>query len=647
MRNTYFFYPFFAALLILNTGFLPYQDEDAQKNLSTPSQFSQSGDEDSPEKGDEDPWTKVDFGKRDLENIISIVDKSYYNKSYSRHLSWIEAASYALLFSVKNHSMELLPESYYEEEKARLAKAVPSPKKKEDPLAEYEEKMDGDTFKIAPTDKFIIRKIPVTGETKKKKKKLSDDDLHALDARDKAKYKRKKDAWEETKFDKADFLKVTQHLIKTFAGKMEPAKDKDGKDKKTKEAIFEEKKMWIYASSGYLVSLDPHSSIISKYAWDKSTQTLQDSSFDGIGAILIQKDDYTMIENPLEGQPAARAGLKAGDLIVKVNGVSTHKMLLQDVVKRIKGPKGTKVKLTIERPGAADTFVVSVERDRIVIKNVKSKLVSNQNKIGYIKLTGFIETSYESIVQHFRKLEQQAGGYGQLKGLIFDLRNNSGGLLEQAARIADLFIHRGKIVTVKYGNGREDVHRARSPDITRAPIIVLVNASSASASEILASAIQDQKRGLVLGERTFGKASVQQLIPNSALNHTYYTKITIARYYAPSGRTIQVIGVSPDVAVTPDLEGKFPYRFREENYAGHLSQLSTDYDLPNKTLVTSLEPCVKKVGSAEKTIKTHPNPQIKHDYQLLVAVDYMNCWINPNLMAEKNTSRAEELKSIR
>jgi len=592
----------------------------------------------------DDPWSKVDFNQKDLKNIISIVDRQYFKKNYERKFSWTEAANYALLFSVKNKPMEILPESYYKDAKARLAREAKESKESKE-TSNYKEKYEGKTFKISPNDKYIVRIVPQKkkedkkAKKKKKKKKLSDKELKNLDKKEKARWSRKRGAWEKITFGKKEFDKVIEYLQKTYKGKKDFLKDKDGKLKKKKELVFDEKRMWIYASSGYLVSLDPHSSIISRYAWEKSTQNLQDSSFDGIGAVLIKKDDYTMIENPIEGQPAARSGLRSGDLIIKVNGVSIYKMMLTDVVKRIKGPRGTKVTLTIERPGVPEPFNVKVKRAHIVIKNVKSKLLSKKNKIGYIKLTGFIDTSYESVVQHYRKLEQQSGGFGQLKGLIFDLRNNSGGLLEQSSKIADLFIHRGKIVTVKYGSGREDIHRARYPDITRSPIIILVNALSASASEILASAIQDQKRGLVIGERTFGKASVQQLIPNSAINHSYYTKITIARYYAPSGRTIQVIGVHPDIEVTPVVDKEFPYRFREENYSGHLSQLSKAYELPNKDLVESLDPCVKKTGTARRTIKDHPKPQIKHDYQLLKAIDYMRCWINPNYLAESSTKK--------
>jgi C-terminal peptidase prc len=620
--------------------------EPATKEASPPKaapKNEQNDPDEEPKPGsdeDTDSWANVEFGPKDMKYVIGLVNQQYYNKNYNRTLSWDDAANYALMFSVKNRVMEIMPESYYKNRKAAIA----AKDKKKDPLAEFEDKMEGETFKLEPKDKFLIRVVPEDKDKeKKKKRKLSDDELRALDTRDKERVRHRQKAWTEIGFSEEDFNRVVKYLV-TFKGKEDFIKDENGKPGKEKKPVFSEKMMWVYAASGYLLSLDPHSSIISRTAWEKSTKGIEDASFDGIGALLIVQNEWTVIESPLEDQPAARAGLRAGDIIKKVDGVSTFKVPLPQVVKRIKGKSGSSVTLTVERAGQPNELTFTVQRSHIELKNVSSKLVSKESKIGYIKLTGFIEQSYDSIVEHFRALEKEAGDFGALKGLIIDLRGNSGGLLEQAVKIADLFVHKGKIVTVKYGTGKEEVHQARLPDMTKAPLAILVNAMSASASEILASAIQDHHRGLIVGERTFGKASVQQLIPNSAINHTYYTKITIARYYAPSGRTIQVIGVNPDVEVSPEPDGKFPYRFREENYAGHLSEQDTMYEPPNKKLAQSLSACVKEKGQAEKVVKANPNPQIKHDYQLLKAVDYMTCLLkNPAVSAQQESAERTTL----
>ena len=391
---------------------------------------------------------------------------------------------------------------------------------------------------------------------------------------------------------------------------------------------------WLAASSGFLYALDPHSSVINRAAWDQSTKQTQDASFEGIGAVLTQRDDVTVVENPMEGRPAWRAGVRAGDVIHKVDGVDVSGWMLSKVVKLIRGPKATKVVLTVSRESEPEPREVAITREAIDIKNVDGHLIKEYPGIAHVKMSGFIPRSTTDLRDMIDKLAKQAPN-GQLVGLVLDLRNNSGGLLKQAIDVADMFLTSGHIVSVR--------SRSRAPEINDAvpsasdykfPMVVLVNDSSASASEIVASAIQDNKRGLVVGLRTFGKASVQTLF-EPALHQHYYIKLTVARYYAPSGQTIQVVGVHPDVEISPELDGKIPVGFREENLNNHLIPIEGMMKSPWAAIVPSLHRCAQESGQAEKIAKREPKPQIHPDYQLLRSADYLNCLSRRPLAAAK------------
>ena len=244
--------------------------------------------------------------------------------------------------------------------------------------------------------------------------------------------------------------------------------------------------------------------------------------------------------------------------------------------------------------------------------------------VATVKMNGFIPQSVTDLRDMITKLEKQAPG-GKLNGLILDLRNNSGGLLDKAIKIADLFLQKGRVVSVKSRRKSEEVHEATpsTSDYT-VPLVVLVSDGSASASEIVASALQDNKRGLVVGLRTFGKASVQTLF-EPALHQDYYIKLTIARYYAPSGYTLQVVGVTPDVEAAPDIDGKIPVGFREENLNNHLTPLEGKQKSPWADQIPALTKCVAESGKADAIAKREPKPQIHPDYQLLKAADYVTC----------------------
>ncbi|MDP6944044.1 MAG: S41 family peptidase, partial [Myxococcota bacterium] len=242
---------------------------------------------------------------------------------------------------------------------------------------------------------------------------------------------------------------------------------------------------------------------------------------------------------------------------------------------------------------------------------------------GRIKISGFVPTTEDEMIRAYRKLSAQAPG-GKLKGLILDLRNNSGGLLKQGILVADRFLRRGVIVSVKNRGEADEVYSAETRDYWHLPLVVLVNDGSASASEIVASAIQDNGRGVILGDRTFGKASVQTLF-SPLLRDDYYIKLSVARYYRPSGNTLQVVGVMPDELVPPDFGGDMPLGFREENLSNHLAPLASERHEPNVAWTAKLQDCVLASGVTAKIHARDPNPAVKFDNQLMVAADYLQC----------------------
>ncbi len=382
--------------------------------------------------------------------------------------------------------------------------------------------------------------------------------------------------------------------------------------------------VWIAAAQGYLSALDPHSTIISKEAWQDSTDEIRDASFEGVGALLTQRYDDIIVESPIDGQPAALAGLRAGDIIVKVDGRDVRGKPLTKVVKLIRGPKGTRVVLTVQRVGVPNDLDISIVRSYIAIKNVTPSLLGPEHpEFGLIKVRGFIQGTAKEMREAIAALEGQSVT-GRLRGLVLDLRNNSGGLLQEAVRMADVFLPRGAVVSVRSRSSEDETHRAEMGGDVLLPLIVLVDDGSASAAEIVASALQENHRAIILGDRTFGKATVQSLLP-PVLGEGYFVKLTVARYYSPSDHTLQVHGVKPDVEVPPDVGGKMPLGFREENLYDHLPEVPTRPAPGNAGLVGILKSCVEATSVAEKVQAANPNPVIKFDYPLYKAGDYLEC----------------------
>jgi carboxyl-terminal processing protease len=302
------------------------------------------------------------------------------------------------------------------------------------------------------------------------------------------------------------------------------------------------KKLVDGAITGMLASLDPHSAYLTPDLYrDLEVETR--GSFGGLGIEITIRNNVLTVVSPIEDTPAYRAGLKSGDQIIKINDDFTKDMTLTEAVKRMRGPKGSRIKLTIHRQGVPELFTVSLARDVIKIKSVKTKEVDGY---GYIRVSTFQEGTDEAVEQAIDEFEKK--DHGRVKGVVLDLRDNPGGLLNQAVKVSDDFLDGGLIV---YTQGRLESQQQKyfshkKKDFGDYPMVVLVNGGSASASEIVAGALQDQKRAVVLGTQTFGKGSVQTILP---LDDHSALRLTTARYFTPNGRSIQAVGITPDVDV--------------------------------------------------------------------------------------------------
>jgi carboxyl-terminal processing protease len=297
------------------------------------------------------------------------------------------------------------------------------------------------------------------------------------------------------------------------------------------------------AINGMLTGLDPHSNYMNAKAFrDMQVQTR--GEFGGLGIEVTQDNGFIKVISPIDDTPASRAGVKAGDLIVALDGKTVQGLTLNEAVDRMRGPPNSKIILTLRREGVEKPIELSMQREVIHIQVVKDHL--EPGDIGYVRLTSFNEQTDSGLKNAIRQLKQQSGD--KLRAIVLDLRNNPGGLLDQAVAVSDDFLSQGEIVSTR-ARHPEDSQRwnAKGDDITDGlPLVVMINGGSASASEIVAGALQDHHRGVLLGTRSFGKGSVQTVIPlpgNGAM------RLTTARYYTPSGRSIQGLGITPDVPV--------------------------------------------------------------------------------------------------
>ena len=363
---------------------------------------------------------------------------------------------------------------------------------------------------------------------------------------------------------------------------------------------------------GLLTNLDAHSSYLDeKHFKDLKIQT--DGEFGGLGITVGQRDGALTVIAPMEGTPADKAGVKAGDIILKINKQSTLNMTIDEAVNIMRGKPNTSIELTLVREGENKPLSISIVRDIIKIESVYSKIIENEN-ILYVRVVNFDKNIVGDVQEAINK-------HKNVKGIVLDLRNNPGGLLNQAVGLVDIFVDEGIIVSQK---GRVESENAeykatKSGTNTKLPLVVLVNGGSASASEIVSGALQDHKRAIIIGEKTFGKGSVQAVLPvvdNEAI------RLTIARYYLPSGRTIQAEGVTPDITVYPgDVPTKANEQtLKEKDLKKHLEGELKKVD-ENKTEVKETKPKAKtkEATKADKEIVSQEN--LFKDLQLKSAVD--------------------------
>ena len=363
------------------------------------------------------------------------------------------------------------------------------------------------------------------------------------------------------------------------------------------------------AITGMLKTLDPHSSYLNPDAY-KELQVETKGSFGGIGIEITIRDGFLTVVSPLEGTPAYGLGIEAGDQILRVDGEPTKEMTLMEAVKKMGGPKGTKVVLSIMREGVARPKDFVITRATIAIKSVRAKTLAPG--YGYLRLSQFQSTTARDLRQELTKLEKENQ---PMKGLILDMRNNPGGLLDQAVKVSDEFLDEGLIV---YTGGRLKSQDMRFEAHTNArphhyPIVVLVNEGSASAAEIVAGALQDHKRAVVVGMETFGKGSVQTVMP---LRNGAALRLTTSLYYTPSGRSIQAKGIEPDIVVERELPRK-----RDDEH-GRLRVIREE-DLKNH---------MDGAGETESGAKPDPTrdskskQQLESDNQLARALEVLKSW---------------------
>ena len=318
------------------------------------------------------------------------------------------------------------------------------------------------------------------------------------------------------------------------------------------------------AINGVLQSLDPYSAYMNPKTF-KESQIETSGEFGGLGIEVSMEAGVVKVIAPIDGTPAAKAGIKAGDYIVRINGEQVQGKTLMEAVNLMRGPEGTSIEITVRRKSLRKAKIFKITREIIAIESVISKIIDN--KVGYLRLRAFNENSSNQLKKEISKIEKNK----KLVGYILDLRNNPGGLLSQAITISDFFLDDGEIVSTRGRKKRENrkFFAKKGDKINGKPLIVLINGGSASASEIVAGALQDQKRAILLGETTFGKGSVQSIIP---LKNKGAIRLTISKYYLPSGKSISEVGVVPDIKVE-EVDEEFSINTTTDNQLSYAIKL--------------------------------------------------------------------------
>lgn len=378
----------------------------------------------------------------------------------------------------------------------------------------------------------------------------------------------------------------------------------------------EDKKLVEYALNGMLSSLDPHSG----YMTDEETKAMSVQNrgeFGGLGIEVTMDNGVVKVVSPIDDTPAARAGIQSGDLIVEIDEKRVMGMTLSEAVDKMRGKVGSHINLTIVRQNVKDPIKMKITRDTIKIKSVKHRIESGN--VGYIRVTTFNAQTASGLNQAFSEIKKTAGD--KLIGYVLDLRNNPGGLLEQAIAVADDFIDQGEIVSTR-GRNPDDTRRDKATPGDKAsglPLVVLINGGSASASEIVAGALQDHKRGILMGTQSFGKGSVQTLfdVPGGGS-----IKLTTARYYTPSGRSIQATGIVPDIIVerAKVVEEKDTFsEIHEADLKGALRNPNGEDDSSNADDTSKKQDSASEAKDAGDPEKDKKN----EDYQLIRAIDLL------------------------
>ncbi|MBE6451733.1 MAG: S41 family peptidase [Alphaproteobacteria bacterium] len=381
-----------------------------------------------------------------------------------------------------------------------------------------------------------------------------------------------------------------------------------------------DKKLIESAINGMLTSLDPHSSYLDAESFKYMSEQTK-GKFGGLGIEVTMDNGLVKVVSPIDDTPAFKAGIKAGDYITHIDDETVIGLNLNEAVSKMRGKIGTKVKLSIRRANEKP-FDVTIKRQEIKIQSVKTEIKNDD--VLYIRISSFAEENDENITKAVNEAKKKLGD--KLKGVVIDVRNNPGGLLDQAVNVSDLFLEKGEIVSTRSRNEEDTVKfTAQEGDILNGlPIVVIINEGSASASEILAGALQDHHRAVILGEKSFGKGSVQTVVP---LGNYGAMRITTARYYTPSGRSIQAKGIEPDIVVKPaklELLESYGLTLTESELSGALKNENEDEDKKSKT----------------KDDKDKKENQIE-DYQLLRALDLVKA-----LSLYKNGLSATSIKSV-
>lgn len=402
--------------------------------------------------------------------------------------------------------------------------------------------------------------------------------------------------------DRAGYASEPYEELQVFAEVLSQVKKHYVEETQTKDLVQG-------ALRGMLAGLDPHSSFMTPDMF-KEMQVETKGEFGGLGIQIGIKNNRLTVISPIEDTPAFEAGIQAGDTIIKVDDKPTKDLTLMEAVQQMRGPRGTSVQLTIEREGLENPLVFTLKRDIIKIQSVRSKLL--EGNLGYVRLSQFQEATAEDLTTELENLTSK-----DIQGLILDLRNNPGGLLTAAVGVSEQFLESGRlVVSIQGRNGKKDEYRARAASKNyQYPMIVLVNHGSASASEIVAAAMQDWGKAVVIGTTTFGKGSVQTILP---LSDGSGLRLTTAKYYTPKGKSIHSIGVQPDIVIDPK-----PVQVAKQDPVDEKKEGNSEGP---KTPSATKPPASPPPASTTPKDKDQAQPVPPEDVQLLKAVEMLKSW---------------------